>query len=185
MGHINGAHVLAFVLVVAAITVVVIARSPKAPQQQDTEPQRDPITYFTTYRQRIFMAAFVCNVMGYGTNSQYFKRLRSSALIEFAAYGHLADALENARRVMQIPPGEMSHETREYFMAELVDDRGFTLNCARYIGFIAKLMDDSHVITTPEGTAIPEELIIPVGTIDSYRALRNEMWPSEDFNRQG
>jgi hypothetical protein len=186
MGHFNGLGLLAIVAIVAVITIVAIVRSPKAAQEQDnTEQQRDLITYYTTYRQRIFMAAFVCNVMGYGTNSQYFRRMRSSALIEFAAYGHLIDALENARHVMQIPRGEMSHETQEYFMAELVDNRGFILNCARYADFIAKLVDDAHVITTSWGQPIPDELIISQDTVDAFRTLRNEMWPSVDFNRQG
>lgn len=184
MGHFNGLGLLALVLVVAVITVVVIARSPQAPQQE-TDPQRDPITFHTTYRQRAFMAAFVCNVMGYGTNSQHFARLRGSALCEFAAFTRLVDALENARRIMQIPAGEMTRETREHFMAELADDRGFTLNCAHEADFIEKLVNDAYVITTPTGQPIPEDLIIELSIVDEYRCLRDEMWPSKDFNRLG
>jgi hypothetical protein len=188
MGHINGLHLLGLFVVVGIITVVVIARSPKAPQQptvEDNDRSTDVIERHTSLFHRLVMATFVTNVMGYGNNSHHFAKFRGSVLCEFTAYAHLIDALENARRIHDIPARELSSAMKDNFVSALADDSAFVMNCARYVDFIAKLADDSYVISTPSGTPIPEEFIVRMPTINAYRALRDELWPGHDFDTAG
>ncbi|HEU4914006.1 MAG TPA: hypothetical protein VFT16_01180 [Candidatus Saccharimonadales bacterium] len=186
MGNINGGHLLVFVMVVMAVTIFVIWRSPQAPAgdlPDKTRGQSREDADLLPRWQRAVMVVFVANVMGFGANSKYFARLRSS--IDqgplFSGRMLLTNILEDASQKYGIRLAGINQVQGEIFVAMLVDDSAFNLSCARLIDYIDKLRDEAFSITAPDDTPIPDELIIGQEVIDAYRTLLDRMWPDHYF----
>lgn len=176
MGNINGLHVLIFALVVGLITIVVIVRSPQAPQE-DIDDGRDTrfLDQYLPNWQRAVVATFVANALGYGSEARTFLRVRASVSMHHA-YDRLVDAIENARRIYGIPQGQLSDDDCDRLVTFLVNDKGFILACAGDSAFVMHMADTAYSVTTPDDEAIPERLIPREVVLIALGDMRAALW---------
>jgi hypothetical protein len=169
-GTFDGRHLLLLVLLGIGVTVFVIARSPKAPEQPGPDPHQQIIDELTSQRHRRLMANFVVNVLGYGPYHRDFANMRDTLRMH-VGYHRLHVELQGACRRLGINTDLLGGVTDDAYwaLAEIADDVDFMLACAAHIDLVEHAIDQSYTVTTPEGKPISQN-DVPDGEV--ARAFR-------------